>query len=378
MHFTYPEIFGECLLLILAFRLNLYALAQSTTCGTVNGTSEANRLLVRFAPSDYFKNNFLDFRWVFGRNVISQLNLTYKYNIDGYNLTITNLSSNDSGDYYVDCWKSGNTYESTHWVFNYDYYIKAFETSTSKTTSLSTLSKPPQETQANATTIFPTWLDTKPTTFSSTTIILTKEHDLVQASSHNDTQPLSQSTIIIVCVCWFFVALIAAGTVVVIRVKGKPSKPSRPKSTIIPQEGTSNDGRPAASMYDEISSPTTKKSGRKSVRFMRRSKRRLPEVPMCAYPPSENPYADIPVDEPAIEKTVDSNKPELQYADLDLVTTSKDDNGARTKTMCNAVEENTVKCQYATIDFETKAFVAPVRKAPSSWYKRKNKNRNDT
>jgi len=31
------------------------------------------------------------------------------------------------------------------------------------------------------------------------------------------------------------------------------------------------------------------------------------------------------------------------------------------------------KVQYACIDFEKKAFVAPPRKAPSSWYKKKNK-----
>lgn len=61
-----------------------------------------------------------------------------------------------------------------------------------------------------------------------------------------------------------------------------------------------------------------------------------------------------------------ASRRDLQYAILDLASPGEND---------GVVNEKNIPCIYADIDFERKAFVAPKRKAPSSWYKRKNRNK---
>ncbi|KAL4228574.1 hypothetical protein ACF0H5_011624 [Mactra antiquata] len=68
-------------------------------------------------------------------------------------------------------------------------------------------------------------------------------------------------------------------------------------------------------------------------------------------------------------KMRNSSRKELQYAILD----HPDSDSESVKHNSKETEHAFTPCQYALIDFNKKAFVAPLRKAPSSWYKRKNK-----
>ncbi|WAR05613.1 hypothetical protein MAR_020982 [Mya arenaria] len=64
---------------------------------------------------------------------------------------------------------------------------------------------------------------------------------------------------------------------------------------------------------------------------------------------------------------------ELQYAELAHVEADDPERGTSCGADDGAGGIGALKCQYASIDFEQKAFVAPIRKAPSSWYKWKNR-----
>lgn len=65
-----------------------------------------------------------------------------------------------------------------------------------------------------------------------------------------------------------------------------------------------------------------------------------------------------------------SKRRELQYAMIGRCSSEINVD----EPLCRRLEENkTDHCQYADIDFNKTAFVAPVRKAPSSWYKRRAK-----
>ncbi|XP_045207390.2 uncharacterized protein LOC123559543 isoform X1 [Mercenaria mercenaria] len=66
-----------------------------------------------------------------------------------------------------------------------------------------------------------------------------------------------------------------------------------------------------------------------------------------------------------------ASRRELQYAILDLSEPERDQPEDTDKE--ESLPTKFQPCQYAAIDFEKKAFIAPVRKAPSSWYRRRNK-----
>ncbi|KAH3701436.1 uncharacterized protein LOC127860653 [Dreissena polymorpha] len=67
---------------------------------------------------------------------------------------------------------------------------------------------------------------------------------------------------------------------------------------------------------------------------------------------------------------VKSRELQMHYAALDH-SFSESPTGVQSGSSSTGTVEDNQKCQYASIDFERQAFVAPIRKAPSSWFRRK-------
>ncbi|WAR05614.1 hypothetical protein MAR_020983 [Mya arenaria] len=116
-------------LLIIAV-LQKWARSEERSCGNVRGDQNEDILKLRFYPSPFFVAHitYNHRRWLFESAKRAPIiviplkdspKLDPKYNESGNFLTVYNISAADNGQYFLDCWQSGLTLQSSRWTFTW-------------------------------------------------------------------------------------------------------------------------------------------------------------------------------------------------------------------------------------------------------------------